>query len=96
MAESQDRGQPKWIEEAEEALNRTGEALRAAWEQTRDARISALAAAKEAANRLGEAIDQGIDVAKKTWDSESEPATGDRLEGPDATTSDEEETPAPE
>lgn len=58
----------KWIEEAEEALNRTADALRAAWNETRDARTSTLEAAREAANRLGAAIDQGIEAAKQSWD----------------------------
>jgi hypothetical protein len=35
--------------------------------------MAALETAKEAANRLGEAIDQGIEVAKETWD----PGKGD-------------------
>jgi hypothetical protein len=37
-----------------------------------------LETAKEAANRLTEAIDQGIEVAKQTWDpSARERAAGD-------------------
>lgn len=65
----------RWAEEAEEALNRTGEALRAAWAETHEARSSALESAKEAAARLGTAIDQGIVAAKKTWDPDQEDAT---------------------
>jgi len=68
MTEDRDQTTKRWIDEAEEALNRTGDALRAAWDQTKDARASALDAAREAANRLGEAIDQGIVAAKETWD----------------------------
>lgn len=64
----------RWVEEAEEALNRTGEALRAAWTDTHEARSSALESAKEAAARLGKAIDQGIVAAKKTWDPGQEDA----------------------
>ena len=48
-------------------MNRTAEALKAAWEGTREARMSTLEAARDAANRLGEAIDQGIVVAKEKW-----------------------------
>lgn len=69
MADEQGKGGKKWIEEAEEALDRTGEALRAAWEGTREARMSALESAKQAANRLGEAIDRGVSVAKEAWES---------------------------
>ena len=68
MTDERDPGAKKWIDEAEEALNRTAEALKAAWEGTREARMSTLESAKAAANRLGEAIDQGIIVAKETWD----------------------------
>ena len=67
MTHERDPDTKKWIDEAEEALNRTAEALKAAWEGTREARMSTLEAAKDAANRLGEAIDQGIVVAKDTW-----------------------------
>lgn len=79
VSEQQDSGR-KWIDEAEEALDRTGEALRAAWEGSREARTSALAAAKEAASRLAEAIDRGAAVARETWDSNKEregPAPGE-------------------
>jgi hypothetical protein len=63
-----DNQQRRWLDEAEDALKRAGDALKAAWDQTRDSRMAALETAKEAANRLGEAIDQGIEVAKETWD----------------------------
>jgi hypothetical protein len=56
----------RWIEEAEEALSRTGDALRAAWEGSRDARMSALEAAREAATGLGQAIDRGVEAARDT------------------------------
>lgn len=72
MTEEQGKGGRKWTDEAEEALERTGEALRAAWVGSRHARRSALEAAKEAANRLGEAIDRGIAVARETWESTHE------------------------
>ena len=64
---SDDREQArKWMDEAEEALSRAGEALRTAWED-REARMSTLEAAREAATRLGAAIDQGIEAAKQSW-----------------------------
>jgi len=70
------------MDDAEEALSRTGDALKAAWEGSREARMSALEAAREAANRLGEAIDKGVAVARESWEAggggESEaPASGD-------------------
>jgi len=76
MTEDREQTTKRWIDEAEEALNRTGDALRAAWNQTKDARASALDAAREAANRLGEAIDQGIVAAKETWDPPRDAETG--------------------
>jgi hypothetical protein len=82
MTHEDDRNQKRWIEEADEALTRAGEALRAAWDQSRDARMAALETAKDAAHRLGEAIDQGIEAAKHNWD----PSTreGSSQEGADA------------
>lgn len=78
MTDNQGENPKKWIDEAEEALNRTAEALKSAWNETRDARMSTLEAAKEAAARLGKAIDQGIEVASQSWDreqAEEAPAT---------------------
>ena len=63
-----DNQQKRWLDEAEDAWKRAGDALKAAWDQTRESRMAALETAKEAASRLGEAIDQGIAVAKETWD----------------------------
>ncbi len=84
MTDSQDPGSKRWIDDAEEALNRAGDSLRAAWEGTREARMSTLQAAKEAANRLGEAIDQGIAVAKETWDPAKRQESGGMAEpGPE-------------
>lgn len=69
MTESRDSEARKWMDDAEEALNRVSEAVRTAWEGTRETRMSALEAAKEAAAQLGKAIDQGMDKARETWDS---------------------------
>lgn len=57
----------RWIAEVQEALDRTGDALRTAWEATRESRMSALESAKQAAQELGEVIDQGITAAKERW-----------------------------
>lgn len=59
-----DRG---WLDEAEEALDRVTKALSAAWEATRDTRMSALESAKLAAKQLGEAIDRGAETARIRW-----------------------------
>ncbi|HZD22862.1 MAG TPA: hypothetical protein VE569_05600 [Acidimicrobiia bacterium] len=71
----------RWIDEAEDALNRTSEALKAAWEETRDARKATLEAAREAVNRLSRAIDQGIETAKQSWGaSDSETPTPEQTQ----------------
>jgi len=72
MTDRQDPDARKWIDEAEEALTRARDAVRAAWEGTRDARIATLEAAKEAADKLSNAIDQGMEVARGAWDSSKE------------------------
>ena len=80
MSEQESR---RWIDEAEEALDRTTVALRAAWDESREARMSALEAAKEAASRLGKAIDRGMEAAKEAWEpaaSEEPSPSGDRVE----------------
>jgi hypothetical protein len=69
MTENRDSEARKWLDEAEEALNRASEAVKTAWEGTKDTRMSALEAAREAATQLGKVIDQGIDVARETWGS---------------------------
>jgi hypothetical protein len=63
----------KWAAEVQEALDRTGEAIRAAWEATREGRMSALESARQAAQELGAVIDKGIAAAKERW-AESEKA----------------------
>jgi hypothetical protein len=57
----------KWLEEVQEALDRTGDAIRIAWEATRESRMSALESAKQAAQELGEVLDTGIAAAKERW-----------------------------
>jgi hypothetical protein len=86
MTENQDPAGRRWVDEAEEALNRAAEALKNAWEGTREARMSTLEAAKAAATKLGEAIEEGIALAKETWDPAKKPT--DQV---DETTADEEE-----
>jgi hypothetical protein len=70
--------QQRWFAEVQEALDRTGDALRTAWDATRESRMSALESAKQAATELGEVIDQGIAAAKERWaaaDQETEEET---------------------
>lgn len=59
-----------WKAEAEEALQKTGDSLSAAWEATREGRMNALEKAKEAAAQLGAAIDRGVAAAKERWGAE--------------------------
>ena len=60
-----------WANEAEAALEGVGNALREAWEASRDARLNALESAKKAALQLGEAIDQGVAAAREKWEAQS-------------------------
>lgn len=57
----------EWVDEAEKALERTSDALKAAWDSSRESRLAALQAAKKAASQLGEAIDRGVAGAKDRW-----------------------------
>lgn len=58
---------PEWVNEAEEALDRAADAIRSAWDQTRDSRMNALDSAKQAAKQLGDAIDRGVEAARSSW-----------------------------
>jgi hypothetical protein len=57
----------RWVDEMREAFDRTGDAFRTAWEATRESRLSALESAKQAAQELGDVIDQGMAAAKERW-----------------------------
>jgi len=72
--------QQRWFAEVQDALDRTGAALRTAWDATRDSRMSALESAKQAATELGEVIDQGIAAAKERWAADQD--TGEETAGP--------------
>lgn len=63
-----------WASEAEAALEGVGNALREAWDASRDARLSALESAKKAAQQLGEAIDHGVAAAKEKWEAQGAPS----------------------
>lgn len=60
-------GQKEWYQDAEDALERVGDALRGAWDASRDARVSALQSAKSAAQQLGDAIERGVAGARERW-----------------------------
>jgi hypothetical protein len=69
----------RWLEEVQEALDRTGDAIRTAWDATRESRMSALESAKQAAQELGEVLDKGLAAAKERWaaaeQGDAEPGT---------------------
>ena len=67
----------RWIADVQSALDRTSDALRTAWEATKESRMSALESAKQAAQELGEVIDQGIAAAKERWAAASDTGGGE-------------------
>lgn len=71
-AQPEPKADRRWLDEAEEALDRVTKALTAAWEATREARMSALDSAKLAAKQLGEAIDKGAETARTRLQKEEE------------------------
>lgn len=81
-------GEPKqrWLEDIQEALERTGDAIRTAWDATRDSRMSALESARQAAQELGDALDKGISAARERWTTAEpgEPASPETPPGEDA------------
>lgn len=79
MSDERETSRPEWVNEAEEALDRATEAIRTAWEESRESRMKALDSARHAARQLGEAIDRGVDAVKSSWQSDegSEPQSGD-------------------
>jgi hypothetical protein len=62
-----EKKRPDWVDDNEMALERAAEALRAAWDATRDTRVNALESAKLAAKQLAEAIDRGVETARQKW-----------------------------
>lgn len=91
-SEAEDAARKGWMGEAQEALDRVAEALRSAWDTTRDARMSALDSAKSAVNELGEVVERGVTAAKERW-AASDQAAG---EAGDDTVSTEDTTDLPE
>ncbi|MGH3651070.1 MAG: hypothetical protein ACRDU9_10225 [Acidimicrobiia bacterium] len=70
MTEDDKRTDKDWKVEAEEALERAGESLRAAWEASRETRLGGLERARQAARQFGEAIDRGVAAARERWAAE--------------------------
>jgi hypothetical protein len=73
----------RWFADVQGALDRTGDALRTAWEATKDSRMSALESAKQAAQELGEVIDQGINAAKERWAASEGPGGAETPPAPE-------------
>lgn len=61
---STDRG---WREDTQAAIDQASQALRTAWDATRETRGTALEAAKEATGALAAAIEEGIAAARASW-----------------------------
>lgn len=78
MTKEDEASRPDWVKEAEEALDRATEAIRSAWDETRDSRMHALGSAKQAAKQLGEAIDRGVEAVRSSWQSSE---SGESLSG---------------
>jgi hypothetical protein len=78
--EAEESRHREWLDEAQGALDRTTSSLRAAWDATRDTRVSALESAKKAVQELGDAIDRGVDVAKERWDAGKQEASAESEE----------------
>jgi hypothetical protein len=80
-SESGDAAGRRWVDEAQEALDRAVDAIRSAWDATKDSRTSALESAKEAAQELGKVLDKGMAAARDRWGT-SEDDGGDQTDIP--------------
>lgn len=65
--ESTAPAQPGWIEDTQDALNRTIDALQTAWDTSRDSRLAALNSAKQTVGDLTAAVEEGIAAASTRW-----------------------------
>lgn len=72
--ESKEPGESRqrWVSEVQEALERAADAVRTAWEATRESRTSALESAKQATKELGDVIEKGSIAAKERWTAAEE------------------------
>ena len=64
---STDAARTKWVDDAQAALDRTVEAIKSAWNSTRESRMEAMDSAKQAAEDLGKVIDLGVAAARERW-----------------------------
>ncbi len=64
---SGDGARNRWVDDAQAALDRTVEAIKVAWDSTRESRMSALDSAKQAAEDLAKVVDQGVTAARDHW-----------------------------
>lgn len=74
--EGGERGRKEWIDDAQDALQRAGDALRAAWDASKPARMNALEAARQAARQLDDALDRGMSAARERWDKAEAEGSG--------------------
>lgn len=65
-----------WREDTQKAIDQASQALRTAWDASRESRGSALAAAKDATSALAAAIDEGITAARTSWGGDGDPEPG--------------------
>ena len=60
-----------WANEAEAALEGVGDALREAWDASRESRLNALESAKKLAQQLGVAIEHGVAAGRDKWETQA-------------------------
>jgi uncharacterized protein YhaN len=71
-SQSSETDRNRWVDDAQAALDRTVEAIKSAWDATRESRMGALDSAKQAAEDLGKVIEQGVAAAKERWSAEED------------------------
>ncbi|MGA7272385.1 MAG: hypothetical protein WB239_15035 [Acidimicrobiia bacterium] len=68
VGENGEQARKDWMNDAQDALQRAGDAIRAAWDASKPARASALDAARQAARELDDALERGMAAARERWD----------------------------
>jgi type II secretory pathway component PulJ len=86
--ESTAPAQAGWIEDTQDALNRTIDALQTAWDTSRDSRLAALNSAKRTVDDLTAAVEEGIAAASARW-AEGQTAAPDAADDDGEASSDE-------
>jgi hypothetical protein len=64
---SADAARSRWVDDAQAALDRAVEAIKSAWNSTRESRMEAMDSAKQAAEDLSKVIDVGVAAARERW-----------------------------